>query len=240
MVRGRMDVVVNEEVCSLRAGHVLVTRPNTVHAGVGDVLQQCEFYWAQYDDDLIPSHLRPMLDKCADRKQFQISPRGFELMQGVLDQHESPDAYSGSHARAQSELLAVELVRASEPDYKAMSDTINRCIELFREDLASAHKFGRIAREVGVSQSYLAKHFRDEVGESPAKWFLHERLDVAGKWLLAGASTRKIAGKLGYSSAQNFATTFRREMGMTPSEYRACLGGLAGGITLPRDAPLVD
>ncbi len=235
-----MDVVVGGGIHSLRAGQVFVTRPNEVHAGVGGVLQQCEFYWAQVDSDHLTTELDKLLSECAERRHFQVRPRASALMKEILDEHAEADPLSSASARSLTELLILELARASAPGFRTLSEPVQKCVDFFRSDLASPTKFLGIAREIGVSTSFLAKHFHDEIGESPAKWFLHERLDVASKMLLEGASTRKIAKCLGYSSAQNFATTFLRELGMTPSEYRRYLTSLADGHALPSDAPLLD
>lgn len=235
-----MDVIVDGQVRSLRAGQVLITRPHEVHAGVGNVLQQSEFLWTQIDSDHLPSEVEKLLADCAERKHYQVRSKTPELMREILGHHREPDAFSRMSVKALHELLIAELARANTPDYRTLSEPVQRCVESFRSSLATPPKFRSMAREIGVSPSYLSKQFHAEIGESPAKWFLHERLDAASKLLVQGASTRKIAGQLGYSSAQNFATTFRREMGMSPTEFRKCAAELERGVALPLNAPLLD
>lgn len=78
-----------------------------------------------------------------------------------------------------------------------------------------------IASQLHISKSHLQKTYRSCFGSSIASELIGFRLDMAKK-LLSGTplSVTEIAEKCGYSSYVYFAKQFRKNTGMTPSDYR--------------------
>lgn len=223
--RGRLDVIVDHKIFSVRAGQAIVTRPHEVHGGVQSALQKCEFLWTQLHADELDHDMRDMLEDCADARTIRVRSATGERLQTVLDYHLSPKRTSGVSSAAQLELFSCELYDAI-GDKQVISEPIQDAIKLMQANLSEPPKLDQIAGELGVSTSHLSATFREEVGETPGKWLLHERLDAACRLLEQGRSTRDIAWDLGYSTPQNFATSFRRELGITPSEFRSNYLGL--------------
>lgn len=78
-----------------------------------------------------------------------------------------------------------------------------------------------LAGIVGLSVRHFARAFRVATGKTPAR-FVHEQRMLRAKQMLVqpGASVTEIALVCGFSHAQHFSTSFRREIGMTPTEFR--------------------
>lgn len=226
--RGRFDVVLDNRVWSVRAGQVVVTRPFEVHGGVQSALQKCEFMWAQLKREQLEDGMVEMLEECADRHVIRVRAATGERLNHVLDYHLQPRKTSGVASAAMMALFVCEM-HDSLSDQQVISEPIQRAITLMQQNLAEPPRLDHLAAELKMSTSHLSATFRDEVGETPGKWLLHERLDAACRLLEKGSSTRDIAWELGYSTPQNFATSFRRELGMTPTEYRTYILGLAEG-----------
>ena len=226
--RGRFDVVLDNRVWSVRAGQAVITRPFEVHGGVQSALQKCEFMWAQLKKEHLERGMIDMLEECADRHVIRLRASSGERLNHVLDYHLQPRKTSGVASAAMMALFVCDM-HNSLTDQQVISEPIQRAIALMQQNLADPPRLDHVADELGMSTSHLSATFRDEVGETPGKWLLHERLDAACRLLEKGASTRDIAWELGYSTPQNFATSFRRELGMTPTEYRTYILGLAEG-----------
>lgn len=220
LTRGRQDIVVDKGVAHLRAGQAFFTRPNEIHSGLDSIIQQSEFYWAQFSSEFLAPWQIDVLEGLCDRRIVPVDQRTIGRFQRLLDEHINQDGYSTQSANAIMDLLLVKLGRCMEPNFSNSSPEVSKVMERLRENLEEPPKIHILARELGISPTLLARRFKDEVGESVAKWFLHERLDIACSLLGDGLSTREIARRLGYSSAQNFATTFRRELGTSPSQFR--------------------
>lgn len=239
LTRGRQDIVVGQQVVSLRAGMAFITGPNEIHSGLDSVLQQSEFYWGQFDKDFLKPWQIEILDALMERRVIPVGRSVVDRFQYLVEEHLTPDEYSTHAAQAKLDLLLIWLGRSMGSSQAIASEPVQLVMERLRQTLDHPPKVQALAREAGMSPTLLSTRFRDEVGESIAKWFLHERLDIACKLLLKGLSTREISRRLGYSSAQNFATTFRRELGTSPSQFRELVVSDEAPI-LPETAPEID
>jgi LacI family transcriptional regulator len=105
-----------------------------------------------------------------------------------------------------------------------------------QQDFAAAIRFIRsnFALEIGVndvlevvpiSRRSLERLFHEKLARSPGSEIRRLRIELA-KRLLAetNRSMLEIGIECGYAQYRNFATAFRREVGITPSEYRRDFG----------------
>lgn len=72
-----------------------------------------------------------------------------------------------------------------------------------------------------INKFYLAHTFTKCIGQSPINYLTQKRLS-ASKELLAGSnlSIAQVASSTGFSSQSYFSQIFRKEVGMTPQQYR--------------------
>lgn len=90
------------------------------------------------------------------------------------------------------------------------------------EDLGKAPSLTELAREAGMSLPKLTRGFRQVFGNSVYGVFQQARMAQARSRLLAGeGSVMRVASDLGYANASHFATAFRKQFGINPSEIRA-------------------
>lgn len=79
-----------------------------------------------------------------------------------------------------------------------------------------------LAAQAALSPFYFSHLFKKETGFSPHQYILATRISSA-KFLLqsTGDSVKTICFTVGFTSESSFCTAFKRETGLTPSEYRA-------------------
>lgn len=78
---------------------------------------------------------------------------------------------------------------------------------------------GRHPRGVaGLSRFHLCRAFRDATGLPPHAWLTRARPKAAR--LLLRTSDTRIARQCGFASPNQFATTFRKGLGLTPTACR--------------------
>ena len=77
-----------------------------------------------------------------------------------------------------------------------------------------------LAQRLEVSKAHLIRTFTKSVGISPGKYLTRVRVEYA-KLLLRGedASITYVAEASGFANANYFAKVFRKETGMSPSEF---------------------
>ncbi len=79
-----------------------------------------------------------------------------------------------------------------------------------------------VAREVGMSNSRFSTVFSQQTGQTFTEYLIYLRLNKA-KELLRTTDTKgsQIAREVGYNDSHYFSYIFKKNVGMTPSEYRA-------------------
>ncbi|BCJ38557.1 hypothetical protein Athai_60600 [Actinocatenispora thailandica] len=83
----------------------------------------------------------------------------------------------------------------------------------------------RLAERAGLSSRSLARRFTEQLGTSPGKWLLRQRLDAARVMLeQTDLPVETIATRVGLTSAVNLRRRFRAYLGTTPGAYRRTFG----------------
>ena len=77
-----------------------------------------------------------------------------------------------------------------------------------------------IAAQVGVSADYLSRQFRLSTGIAAQEYLRRYRFARAIALLQSDMPVGEIAAQVGFSSLAHFSREFRREMGVSPSQYR--------------------
>ncbi len=78
-----------------------------------------------------------------------------------------------------------------------------------------------IAADIHVSESYLSHLFQKQTGLSLTDYIVSQRMKLGRSLILETTMPISlVAAKTGYNSASYFIRAFRKEYGMTPSEYR--------------------
>ena len=82
-----------------------------------------------------------------------------------------------------------------------------------------------LAQRAGMSERNFARIFREETGETPAKFVTRLRLDQIRLLLIDTAwPLERIASRCGFRSADVMRRSFIEAFGLTPSDYRARFG----------------
>ena len=90
-----------------------------------------------------------------------------------------------------------------------------------RDHVHSVIEIADIVKHVGVSRRTLELRFRESLKSSPHQELMRMRLELAKSLLLESeVSITKIALSSGFGSSQMFSTVFKKQLGMTPTQYR--------------------
>ncbi|WP_342478143.1 helix-turn-helix domain-containing protein [Paenibacillus sp. FSL H7-0350] len=112
--------------------------------------------------------------------------------------------------------------RVEENKYPAdVSSLTESCIRLIRKRMNTAILVRELARELGVSVSYLSRIFKRDLGVSLNDYINREKIEES-KCLLAfsGKPLSEISSYLCFSSQSYFQNLFKSETGLTPLKYR--------------------
>ena len=118
--------------------------------------------------------------------------------------------------------LFVALIETSRlPERILPAARLNKIIEEIRARPESNWSVEELVRRAEMSPTSLLQRFKRLTGSPPHAFVLSCRIEKAKQELANGRlSVAAIADKLGFPSAQHFATIFKQSVGATPSEWR--------------------
>jgi AraC family transcriptional regulator len=102
------------------------------------------------------------------------------------------------------------------PGYK-LRQIMNWMAEHIAEDL----NLDRLAAQAGLSKFHFHRLFKNAMGLSPSRHHINLRMNAARQLLRETKKTVvDVALDVGYTNPSHFAKLFRRETGLSPSDYR--------------------
>lgn len=223
--RGHLNWFIGDEVITLHPGDVVVVPPNVVHGAVHANLQACEVIGLHIAPELLPP---PVMESATALGVIQTrNTNVLNLVRQTFDEQRKRSELTPPVVYALGTLLISALADISGDEEVVENSRIIR-----RAQRALMDKFGLrptvndVANKLGISTVWLTQLFIRETGASPGDWARARRLAESKRLLEANVLTNtEIALELGYSSGQVFSTMFRKDCGMTPTEYRTRFGG---------------
>jgi len=119
--------------------------------------------------------------------------------------------------------LLMQLMQASgaTPDAMTGNEMVDRAIAYIQAHFSEKLTVEQVADRCGYSSSYFSHIFTQETGLSPYRFIMKSRMDSAMHLLLTTTLTvQEIAFQTGFNSSANFCYTFRKEVGVSPHEFR--------------------
>lgn len=109
--------------------------------------------------------------------------------------------------------------------------------DLMRDGLSVPWTLADLCLEADLSEWHLLRAFRDTFQETPHEYLTRLRLERARELLtISGRSVTEICFDVGFSSLGSFSTLFRRQVGLSPAQYRR---EVRSWVTMPGRHPWV-
>jgi len=98
---------------------------------------------------------------------------------------------------------------------------VRKALQIIHTENTGDLSLESLSSRLGVHRVYLCRLFKQEVGLSFYRYIQRRRVEKA-KELLSGTSRRmyEVAREAGFKSYDQFAVSFKRATGLTPSEFR--------------------
>lgn len=94
--------------------------------------------------------------------------------------------------------------------------------DLMDRDWAQPLDLDTVAARAGYSRYHFVRRFRDAYGETPGQYLARRRIERAQDLLRsAGLTVTEVCMLVGFTSLGTFCTRFKKQVGVTPTEFRA-------------------
>jgi YesN/AraC family two-component response regulator len=108
------------------------------------------------------------------------------------------------------------------PEALVKSSIIQEAIEYIHANYGQKISLHDIAEAIHVNPAYLSKRFTEETGMHFKDYVIHYRIEKAKELLIKRPDwpVARIAEETGFASQHHFSNSFRKYVGMTPTQYK--------------------
>ncbi len=104
---------------------------------------------------------------------------------------------------------------------ESSNSIVKQAKEYILQNYANDLSLDDVSREVNISPYYFSKLFKDEAKENFIEYVTGIRIEKAKELLeQSQLSVKEICTKVGYSDPNYFSRTFKKNVGVTPTEYK--------------------
>lgn len=151
-----------------------------------------------------------------------------DILNLLVDEIESVGASGALYAESLAHALAVRFLYLGEHFPPRSRNTaglprskLRRIQEYIQSRLSADLTLEELAAEVGYSRSHFLRMFRASTGMTPHHYVMMRRIELARRLLgQAHITIAEVAGLCGFSSPAHLTAAFRKECGVTPTEFR--------------------
>lgn len=223
---GKGWIIYNEERMVLERNQAFLLPAGEPHAYGADKANPWSLYWIHFlgeKADLFSPIMRKIIDTHdSDNSRSEDRLLLFEEMYQNLEMGYSPDnleyvSFCLMHFLASFKYLS----QFGEVKNVKEVDAIQKGILFMKDHLETKITLGDIARHAGYSSSHYGSLFLEKTSYSPIEYYNQLKIQRACSYLqFSDFKVKEIAFRLGYFDPFHFSHAFRKEMNMSPKEYR--------------------
>ncbi|MBI9013106.1 MAG: helix-turn-helix transcriptional regulator [Clostridiales bacterium] len=237
--KGQIKISTENSEYRCGAGEIVLLEPFKLYTAERKTLDDMDFYNIHFN--IFPEHKKMLLLGNAlkeDLNIFRIPHLNtmHEYVEKVYANRSTEDKGLENIIKSILQIVITEILINrfdcnSLKDYelserKGELKLINKSIEYIEQNISNPIKVTDISSEVNVSENYLYKIFIRVLGLPPTKYIMHYKIKQAKELLnYSDCTLEEIAYKLGFSSSYHLSNSFKKNLGVSPTNYRK-LGNL--------------
>ena len=238
IIRGNVVVSADDRVYSLKQGDVIFHKPMEFHKFHGDGKEKFHVFVMSFncENEQMKAFENSVLHLTEEQKKymndllcFARSNKKNTLGYDGYMECFSKDLYFSQTFSNLVELFLISCVK----DLKKISTEINTsktqiyktAVRILENNVTNNISIPELAKKCNVSVSYLKNIFSEFTGGGVHKFFLNQKITHACSLLEKGMSVGEVADILSYSGQNYFSLVFKREMGISPTEYKKRIRG---------------
>lgn len=223
---GKAHFHFGEEEQIITAGHMVLYRPKEPQKYEYYAKDQTEVYWLHFTGSDVKNILRSygltqerQIFYCGSGLEYQTYFRS--IIQELQTKKESFEEMTEMYLRQIFIRMERYLLTTSMEEHRPVLEVIDQATLYFSEHYHENISIEEYAQSQNMSVSWFIRNFKQYTGMTPMQYVLSIRLQNA-ETLLANPqyNITEIANIIGYENPLYFSRIFRKQKGISPSEYR--------------------
>lgn len=244
ITRGTLEIITNSSTFTLHAGELLLFKKYAIHAINVISDDGCEYYMVKFHMSILNDFTSAeyfyyyyaflSLDGKSDNFVWHRNELSESTILTAINEIIETYTNEGIYAFFKLKLCVGAFILAMTQDYynrspeqlnslilnEAMARTIKKAIEFINVNYNKPITAADAAKAVGLSYNYFSNCFSKATGKTFTQYLNKVRINHAKYQLLIAEKTiSTVAEFVGFETPSYFAQEFRRQMGMTPSEF---------------------
>lgn len=204
-----------------RAGQVLLLDCSVPHSYSAQ--GRCSFTFVHFDGGQAQAICAEIERSCGNLMRVPDPNRLHESIGEIMDMMRRERRVNEAQASSILYDILMQLLQASGASGEGNigNTMVDRAITYIQEHLGEKLTVEAIAANSGYSPSYFSHVFTQETGMSPYQFVVKTRVEFAQQLLrTTKLPIQDVAFQAGFNSVANFCYGFRKEVGVSPHEYR--------------------
>ena len=239
ILEGTMEWITNDQIIVTRQHDVLITHPNDKLAILENSFPVSECIFLQLKPDTLDGEFKHLIHQLygIGTRKVSFGEDNSNPFKRLVEEHSRPDTMSVSLCKSLVLDIIIRLIRQNKscedmrPGENSMfQKTIITYLEKHIKDEITV---GDMADAMGYSESHFRALFRKVSEISPVQFLQHLRIETAQRLIRERRlSLTEIAFEVGFNSSQYFSNVFKKQIGLSPREYRNALSKSRGKETV--------
>lgn len=204
VVSGKGIVYKNNKAYPVEAGEAFLIRPGELATYVADTEDPWCYQWLGYHGELATK-------MCALDDVFKFPG---ELMSEMFEYINTP--MSEFKITTVLHKMYVKLMQNENIKYNYVRETKDYIKASYMHPIKITH----IAQQLHINPQYLSRLFKSNTGISIQQYIINIRMREAKSYLIEGYTVENTAHLTGYDDTSNFSKIFKREVGVSPQQYK--------------------
>lgn len=225
LMEGETRAVVDSREYMMRAGDVLIAFPNQIHRF--ETLKEEKYVLFLVSPEMIPELLGQFTEALPASNVIEggaNDPELREMIYGISDIYYGTEPFREAMLRGSLLVFFCKLLQRMElkdtkvGDHHVLDSVLNYCMLNFEKNLS----LELLEKELHVSKYYISHMMNQKLHIGFNDYVNSLRISAACKHLVKSDDTvTEISEAVGFNTLRTFNRAFQKQMGMTPSDYRA-------------------
>lgn len=220
----------------VRKGDIYLSLPGEIHNGIADKINPFRYFYVGFNfedckhEQSAFNHIKKMFDQVnapALSDKFNIRDPFVNIFREIINAKNFTSLMISTYLHQIVVLAYRNYFDNWEKEYKPQNNSekskqvVYDIINYIDVNLCKVEDLSEIAEELGYSYSYISRVFSHETGLNIQEYYNKRRFEKAVELLKrSDMSITQIAEDLQYKSIHSFSKAFRKNFGISPSEYQ--------------------